>query len=70
MTLAELYPTVRNLSHADKLRLMQLLVVDIAHEANVSLLTAETSYPVWTPLHAEDAADTLSALLKHHRAAS
>ncbi|MCR4414256.1 MAG: hypothetical protein NUV77_17705 [Thermoguttaceae bacterium] len=68
MSLAELFPAVKTLPRADKLRLMQYLVVDLAREEGVPLLEAEADYPVWTPLNAFDAAETLMQLLDEHRA--
>jgi len=57
------------LPRADKLRLMQLLVIDLAQEEGIPLLAAEAEYPVWTPLNAFDAADTLWQMLQTHQAA-
>lgn len=68
MSLAELFPTIKMLSRADKLRLMQFLVIDLAQEEGVPLLTADAEYPTWTPLHAFEAADTLLQMLKTHEA--
>lgn len=59
MSLTELFPTVKRLPRADKLRLMQFLVIDLAQEEGVPLLAAEAEYPIWTPLNAFDAAETL-----------
>ena len=70
MSLTELYPTIRQLPRADKLRLMQFLVVDLAHEEDVSLLSADADYPIWTPLHAHEAAETLSQMLEQRKAGS
>jgi hypothetical protein len=55
-TLPDLLPNVRALSRADKLRLMQLLLVDLAREEGVPLVEVGVSYPVWTPHHAFEAA--------------
>jgi len=55
------------LPRADKLRLMQFLVIDLAQEEGVPLLAADAEYPVWTPLNAFDAADTLLQMLKTHQ---
>ena len=68
MSLSELLPTVKQLPRADKLRLMQLLVVDLAQEEGISLFTAGADYPIWTPLNAFSAAETLMRLLKNHKA--
>ena len=70
MSFTELVPTIKQLPRADKLRLMQLLVVELAQEEGVPLLTAGTQYPVWTPLNAFGAAETLMQMLETHRAAT
>jgi len=57
------------LPRADKLRLMQLLIIDLAQEEGIPLLAAEAEYPIWTPLNAFDAADTLLQMLQTHQAA-
>lgn len=68
MSLNELIPDIRMLERADKLRLMQLLVVDLAQEEGIPLLSADTEFPIWTPPHAFDAADTLLQMLQTHQA--
>jgi hypothetical protein len=68
MSLLELFPAVKTLPRADKLRLMQFLVIDLAQEEGVPLLTPHAEYPVWTPLNAFDAADTLVQMLKTRQA--
>lgn len=68
MSLTELYPTVKELPRADKLRLMQFLVFELAQEEGISLLTAGAEYPVWTPINAFGAAETLMKLLENHKA--
>jgi hypothetical protein len=47
---------------------MQFLVIDLAQEEGVPLLTADAEYPIWTPLSAFEAADTLLQMLKTHEA--
>ena len=69
MTVVELYPKVKMLPRADKLRLMQFLVIDLAQEDGIPLLTADDEYPVWTPINAFEAADTLFQMLQDHKAA-
>ena len=64
MSLTELFPEVKNLPRADKLRLMQFIVVDLAQDEGVPLLTSGAEYPVWTPFNAFDAATTLNQILK------
>lgn len=64
MSLTELLPTVQALSHADKLRLMHLLVAELAREENVSLLPDSVTCPIWTPYEAFDGAAVLLGMLK------
>lgn len=59
MSVAELATAAQTLPRADKLRLVQLLVADLAQEEGVPLVEAGTPYPVWTPYHAHDAATVL-----------
>ncbi len=74
MTVQELLPLVRQLDRPDKLRLMQTILYDLAQEEGVSLpnpkplLPAEQTYPVWSPMTAYNAADTLLHLLKDQEA--
>ena len=67
MSLTELFPAIRRLPRADKLRLMQFLVIDLAREEGIPLLSADAAYPMWTPLNAFDAADTLLQMLQTHQ---
>ncbi len=68
MSIAELAPSIRDLPRADKLQLMQMLVVQLAEEDGVPLLTPQAEYPIWTPLNAFDAAATLSEMLEAYKA--
>jgi hypothetical protein len=36
-------------------------------DEGISLLSADTEYAIWTPLHAFDAADTLLQMLQTHQ---
>jgi len=67
MSLTELFPAIKMLPRADKLRLMQFLVINLAQEEGIPLLSADAEYPIWTPLNAFDAADTLLPVLKAHK---
>ena len=69
MTVVELYPKVKMLPRADKLRLMQFIVIDLAQEDGIPLLAADAEYPVWTPINAFEAADTLFQMLQDHKVA-
>jgi len=64
MSLSELYPNVKQLGRADKLRLMQWLIVELAREEGISLFAPDVEYPVWTPLDASDAGETLLRMRK------
>jgi hypothetical protein len=70
MSFPELVSAVKILPRADKLRLMQVLVIDLARDEGVPLLTADAEYPVWTPFNAFSAAETLFKLLEAHQAAA
>lgn len=59
---------MKMLARADKLRLMQFLVVDLAQKEGIPLLSADAEYPIWTPLFAFEAADTLLQMLQTHQA--
>lgn len=59
MNLTEMLPALQALPRADKLRLVQLLVVDLARDEGVPLVEVGTPYPIWTPYHAFDAAAVL-----------
>lgn len=61
--LNELFSTIQQLPRADKLRLMQFLVINLAEDEGVPLLTPNAEYPVWTPLNAFGAAETLWHML-------
>jgi len=63
MTVTELYPTLRNLPRADKLKVMQFLVAELAQEEEPTLQPGAT-YPIWSPLDSHEAAHKLSQLLE------
>jgi hypothetical protein len=64
MLVTDLLPEVQKLPRADKLRLMQFLVFELARDEGVDLLPADQMYPVWTPYNAFDAANTLLIALE------
>jgi hypothetical protein len=47
---------------------MHFLVVDLAQEEGVPLLATDAEYPIWTPLNAFQAAETLLQMLEVHKA--
>ncbi|MBE9170447.1 hypothetical protein IQ238_23975 [Pleurocapsales cyanobacterium LEGE 06147] len=66
MTETELFATLKNLSRADKLRIMQFLVLELAKEENISLQPGAT-YSVWSPYNSHEAAHKLAALLEQDK---
>ena len=64
--LSDLVPEVKNLSNPDKIRLMQILVSEIALDAGLEPLVDGELYEIWSPYGADDAAATLLALLENH----
>lgn len=67
MTLAEILTEIRTLPHADKLRLLQRLASDLAHEEGAAVMEANADYQVWAPHDAYQAADALLSALKAER---
>lgn len=67
MTVTELLLALHDLNRADKLRVLQFLVAEFAKEEEM-FLTAGTTYPVWSPHAAFEAADTLLAALASDKA--
>jgi hypothetical protein len=62
-TLPDLLPAVRGLSREDKLRLIHVLAGELVQEANEIPFVPGASYPIWTPLFADDAAAVLQRAL-------
>jgi len=62
-TLNNLLPTVKTLSHADKIRLMHFLTTDLVQREDMNLLEPHKDCPIWTPFDAVEAADTLLTVL-------
>ncbi len=56
--LAELIPETKALSRADKLRLIQLLADELAHDEGDDM-KANQSYAIWSPDAAYNAADVM-----------
>ncbi len=65
--ITELLPKVQALPKADKLRLMQFLVFELAREEGIALLQPDQDYPIWTPFNAFDAAATLLSALEEEQ---
>lgn len=63
MPLTELLPAIHALPRADKLRLIQVLVAEIANEEASTEPTTDMAHAIWTPYDAYDAAATLLRVL-------
>lgn len=62
MTVTDLFPKLRNLTRADKLKVMQFLVAELAQEEEPSLQPGAI-YPIWSPFNFHEAAHKLAELL-------
>ena len=63
MVSVDLLNNLRALDRSEILHVLQVLVSDLAQEEQKSL-RAGTSYPIWSPYDAHEAAETLLNLLK------
>lgn len=63
MTVAELFPTLRNLPRADKLKVMQFLITELVGEEEPALQSG-AAYSLWSPLNSHEAAHKLAQLLE------
>ncbi|MCP4698983.1 MAG: hypothetical protein GY862_19345 [Gammaproteobacteria bacterium] len=63
LTWEKLVPALHALPRRNKLWVMQFLLMELAEEEGLDLLTANQAYPVWTPLQADSAAETLLQML-------
>lgn len=69
MTVSELLPAFSELTHRDKLRVLQHLATELAGEPEAHMrppetdLISQTAYPIWSPFAAHDAADALLSAL-------
>jgi hypothetical protein len=68
MSTADLFPTLRGLSRAEKLKVMQFLIAELAKEEEPTLQAGAT-YSLWSPLNSHEAAHKLSQLLESARKA-
>ena len=67
MTIAELFPTLRNLPRADKLKVMQFLIAELSKDEEPSLQPGAT-YLLSSPLNSHAAAQKLAQLLDSEQA--
>ena len=63
MVSSELISTLQELSRADKLYVMQVLISELAQQ-ETDLIKSNQSYPVWSPYDAVEAADTMLKVLQ------
>ena len=67
MSLADLMPALQSLPRDEKLEVIRVLMSDLTQQG-FDLLECGASYPVWTPLNADDAARALQRVLDQDRA--
>jgi hypothetical protein len=70
MALTELLPAIHALPRADKLRLIRVLIEDLANEEAIAPSPPDTAHAIWTPYDAYDAAAALLQVLNEDQAAS
>ena len=63
MSTEEVFAELRRLNRVDKLRAMEILVLDLVAEEG-ALLRSGTQYEVWSPHDASLAAESLTKLLE------
>ncbi len=63
MTTVDLFPTLRSLPRAEKLKVMQFLIAELAREEEPTLQAGAT-YSLWSPLNSHEAARKLGQLLE------
>ena len=64
MSMTELYSVVQALPRGEKLRLVQLLVAELARDEGICALQEGDQYPIWTPYDSFDAAQALLQALE------
>lgn len=70
MSVTELLPTLQKLSRAEKLRVMQFLISELAREENEAPLEQGATYRIWSPLNSHEAANKLAQLLEEDKKGS
>jgi hypothetical protein len=68
MTVTELIPSIHNLNRSEKIYLLQIIANDLAQEEHNLNLIPNADYPIYSPLNAFEAADTLLKLLEQNQA--
>jgi hypothetical protein len=67
MSIADVLPTVRSLTRADQLRLIQMVAQELAENEPASLVEPNQVYPVWSPHDSFEAAATLLRVLDQEK---
>ena len=67
MTITELIQELHQLSPEEKLRIVQLLVNDLAAEEEVIHLVRDQAYEIWSPYDSADAAFALRQMLQEEQ---
>ena len=62
MTLTEIISSIQNLNRSEKIYLLQIIVNQLAQE-ETNLIKPNEEYPIYSPLNAFEAGDTLFKLL-------
>lgn len=68
MTTTDLFPMLRGLPRAEKLKVMQFLITELGKEQEPTLQAGAT-YSLWSPLNSHEAAHKLSQLLESDQTA-
>jgi hypothetical protein len=66
MTIEQIIPELKKLSHSDKLMAMQVLVMELVAEES-QILAPNMTYEIFTPLGNEDAVQTLYEFLQNSK---
>lgn len=64
MPTVELFPILKGLPRAEKLRVMQFLIAELAKEEEPTFLQAGATYSLWSPFNSHEAAHKLSQLFQ------
>ncbi|RCJ18020.1 hypothetical protein A6770_33295 [Nostoc minutum NIES-26] len=67
MNAADLFPTLQKLSRADKLKVMEFLVQELATEEEALSLKPGVTNHIWSPYNSYEAVQKLAALLEEDR---
>ena len=69
MSFSELESTVKVLSRVEKLKLIQVIVSELAKEESTTMLKDGGTYSIWSPYDAFEAADILHDELEKEKIA-